>query len=144
MAIRIGRRLIEKDEESDRARKIDLASLKMGPAPTSMDMRPGRQETRRPSLAEQVDNLAVIRKNFNMHSGSAKQCAADYYNLYQRLLADLEVERAKVEEHTLLLDKLEAQLPILGGKDEKDPSDSAASTDDNTSDGKDDVSGTEI
>src|SRR5947209_15915478 len=116
MAIRIGRRVIEKDDESDRAKRVDLKALELPMQPTtSQPFAPNLD------LTQRRERLDFHFTEFRRLASLARKEAEIYLNQHSLMLDELEAEKVKLAEQQAQLDKLEAGLPKFGGKDEKDP-----------------------
>jgi hypothetical protein len=158
MAIRIGRRLIEKDDEGDRQKKtilndrtdpeggipgrVDLKTLPPLPMPDAS------QWVRKPDLNQRREKLDFHLGEFRRLASAARKEAQVYLAQHSLMLDELEAEKVKLAEQQAHLDKLEANLPKFeGGKDEKEDvvgsvTGRITSAEPNLS--EDDLSGTEI
>src|SRR5213594_177174 len=105
MGIRIGRRVIEKDDESDRAKRVDLKALDAEPMP-QVPYAPQNLD-----LNQRRDRLDFHLAEFRRLATAARKEAEVYLAQHSLMLDELETEKVKLAEQQAHLDKLEASLP---------------------------------
>lgn len=132
--IRLGRRVIEKDDEGDRPRKLVLPK-----EPLVDDHKQFIPKERRTTKA--LENFEYFQDRFNEAVALAEQAAQGCTQSYTEFTQALQSEHESVQTRLEQLKKLREGLPKFdGGKDEKAPGDSAPSADDNTGAGENPVS----